>query len=181
MENMAMKALLERRSCRKFKPDAVPDGLLDQISAAGLNAASGRNRQPAIIIQIRNKAIRDTLSKLNADIMGVDSDPFYGAPTVLVVCYDQNEVWHNPFDPTIDSGEIDASIVADEMVLAAWDEGIASCWVAHFNPKKINSGLKIQEHIRPVVLIPIGYAEDGVEPALRHTESKDLDEIVHEL
>lgn len=105
----------------------------------------------------------------------------YGAPTVLVVCYDQNEVWHNPFDPTIDSGEIDASIVADEMILAAWDEGIASCWVAHFNPKKINSGLKIQEHIRPVVLIPIGYAEDGVEPALRHTESKDLDEIVHEL
>lgn len=105
----------------------------------------------------------------------------YGAPVVLVVCYDQNEVWHNPFDPTIDSGEIDASIVADEMILAAWEEDIASCWVAHFNPKKINSGLKIQEHIRPVVLIPMGYAEDGVEPALRHMESKDLDEIVHEL
>ena len=119
MENMAMKALLERRSCRKFKPDAVPDGLLDQISAAGLNAASGRNRQPAIIIQTRNKAIRDTLSKLNADIMGVDSDPFYGAPVVLVVLVNKNH-------PT---WQYDGPIVMENMMLAAHSLGLGSIWI----------------------------------------------------
>ncbi|MGN0194790.1 MAG: nitroreductase family protein, partial [Pseudoramibacter sp.] len=83
MENQVMKALLERRSCRKYKSDPVPDGLLDQITAAGLNAASGMGRQSAIIIQVTNKTLRDQLAALNADIMGASMDPFYGAPAVL--------------------------------------------------------------------------------------------------
>lgn len=168
-----LKVIKNRFSVRKFKDQPVEPEKLEHILEAAKAAPTAKNLQPQRIFVCKGKvalAAIDSATKCR-----------YGAPTVLVVCYDQNEVWHNPFDPTIDSGEIDASIVADEMILAAWDEGIASCWVAHFNPKKINSGLKIQEHIRPVVLIPIGYAEDGVEPALRHTESKDLDEIVHEL
>ena len=179
--NEVLNCLLTRRSVKKYLSQPVEKEKLDAVLEAGTYAATGMGKQSPVIVVVQKPELIAKLLKMNAAVMGTTSDPFYGAPTVLVVCYDQNEVWHNPFDPTIDSGEIDASIVADEMILAAWDEGIASCWVAHFNPKKINSGLKIQEHIRPVVLIPIGYAEDGVEPALRHTESKDLDEIVHEL
>ena len=166
-----LKVIKNRFSVRKFKDQPIEPEKLEHILEAAKAAPTAKNLQ------------RIFVCKSKAALAAIDAATKcrYGAPAVLVVCYDQNEVWHNPFDPTIDSGEIDASIVADEMILAAWDEGIASCWVAHFNPKKINSGLKIQEHIRPVVLIPIGYAEDGVEPALRHTESKDLDEIVHEL
>ena len=151
-----LKVIKNRFSVRKFKDQPIEPEKLERILEAAKAAPTAKNLQPQRIFVCKSKAA----------LAAIDSATKcrYGAPTVLAVCYDQNEVWHNPFDPTIDSGEIDAS-----------------CWVAHFNPKKINSGLKIQEHIRPVVLIPIGYAEDGVEPALRHTESKDLDEIVHEL
>lgn len=119
MENLTMKALLERRSCRKYKPDPVPDGLLDQITAAGLNAASGRNRQPVIIIQIRNKALRDMLSKLNADIMGTDSDPFYGAPVVYVVLADKSA-------PTY---LYDGALAIGNMLTAAEGLGLGACWI----------------------------------------------------
>lgn len=119
MENKVMKALLERRSCRKFKADPVPDGLLDQITAAGLNAASGRNRQPVIIIQIRNKAMRDMLSKLNAGIMGADGDPFYGAPVVYAVLADRSA-------PTY---MYDGALVIGNMLTAAEGLGLGACWI----------------------------------------------------
>ena len=74
-----------RRSIRKFKPDMVPKDIIDKITAAGTYAPTGMNRQSPIIIAVTNKEVRDRLSKLNAEIMGTDSDPFYGAPVVLIV------------------------------------------------------------------------------------------------
>ena len=68
-----------RRSIRKFKPDMVPKDIIDKITAAGTYAPTGMNRQSPIIIAVTNKEVRDRLSKLNAEIMGTDSDPFYGA------------------------------------------------------------------------------------------------------
>jgi nitroreductase len=119
MENQVMKALLERRSCRKYKSDPVPDGLLDQITAAGLNAASGRGRQSAIIIQVTNKTLRDQLSKLNGEIMGTTSDPFYGAPAVLIVLADKN----------VPTYLYDGSLVIGNMLTAAESLGLGACWI----------------------------------------------------
>lgn len=108
-----------RRSIRKYKPDMIPDDVLNRIIEAGTYAATGMGKQSPIIIAVTNKEIRDKFSKMNAEIMGVDSDPFYGAPVVLIVLADKAR-------PTY---VYDGSLVMDNLMLAAHAEGIGSCWI----------------------------------------------------
>lgn len=108
-----------RRSIRKYKPDMVPEDVLNRIIEAGTYAATGMGKQSPIIIAVTNKEIRDKFSKMNAEIMGVDSDPFYGAPVVLIVLADKAR-------PTY---VYDGSLVMGNLMLAAHAEGIGSCWI----------------------------------------------------
>ena len=108
-----------RRSIRKYKPDIIPDDVLNRIIEAGTYAATGMGKQSPIIIAVTNKEIRDKFSKMNAEIMGVDSDPFYGAPVVLIVLADKAR-------PTY---VYDGSLVMGNLMLAAHAEGIGSCWI----------------------------------------------------
>ena len=108
-----------RRSIRKYKPDMIPEDVLNRIIEAGTYAATGMGKQSPIIIAVTNKEIRDKFSKMNAEIMGVDSDPFYGAPVVLIVLADKAR-------PTYD---YDGSLVMGNLMLAAHAEGIGSCWI----------------------------------------------------
>ena len=117
--NETLELMQTRRSVRDFKPDMVPEDILDKIIEAGLWAANGRNRQSPIIIKVTDKSVRDRLSRLNAEIMGTDSDPFYGAPAVLIVLADKSE-------PTY---LYDGSLVMGNLMLAAHSLGIGSCWI----------------------------------------------------
>ena len=108
-----------RRSIRKYKPDMIPEDVLNRIIEAGTYAATGMGKQSPIIIAVTNKEIRDKFSKMNAEIMGVDSDPFYGAPVVLIVLADKTR-------PTY---VYDGSLVMGNLMLAAHAEGIGSCWI----------------------------------------------------
>ena len=86
-----LQTLKERRSCRKYKSELIPQESLDKILEAGTYAASGMGKQSAIIVAITNKADRDKVSELNARVMGkTDIDPFYGAPEIIVVLADKN-------------------------------------------------------------------------------------------
>ena len=108
-----------RRSIRKFKSDAIPEEILNKIIEAGSYAPSGMGRQPVIILAVTNKELRDRLSKLNADVMHSTNDPFYGAPVVLVVLADKSAPTH----------VYDGSLVMENLMLAAHDLGIGSCWI----------------------------------------------------
>lgn len=108
-----------RRSIRKYKPDMIPEDVLNRIIEAGTYAATGMGKQSPIIIAVTNKEIRDKFSKMNAEIMGVDSDPFYGAPVVLIVLADKAR-------PTY---VYDGSLVMGNLMLAAHAEGVGSCWI----------------------------------------------------
>ena len=108
-----------RRSIRKYKPDMIPEDVLNRIIEAGTYAATGMGKQSPIIIAVTNKEIRDKFSKMNAEIMGVDSDPFYGAPVMLIVLADKAR-------PTY---VYDGSLVMGNLMLAAHAEGIGSCWI----------------------------------------------------
>ena len=83
-----LELIKTRRSTRSFKPDPVPENLLDAVLEAGTYAPKGMNRQSSVIIAVSDKKYREKLSKLNAAVMGVDSDPYYGAPTVVLVLAD---------------------------------------------------------------------------------------------
>lgn len=119
-----MNAIIEnmktRRSIRGYQPDAVPaQELIDQVIEAGMYAPTGMGMQSPIIIEITNKAVRDRLSELNAAVMGSHSDPFYGAPVVLVVLADRNR-------PTY---LYDGSLVMGNLMNAAHALGLSSCWI----------------------------------------------------
>lgn len=119
--NSVFENIYTRRSYRCYKPDDVPQKLIEKIVTAGTYAATGMNRQSPIIIAITNKQIRDELSKLNASVMGRDdgSDPFYGAPVVLVVLAQKCVPTH----------VYDGSLVLGNMMLAAHECGLGSCWI----------------------------------------------------
>ena len=117
--NESIKNMIERRSVRGYKPDMIPKEDLDLILEAGTYAATGMGMQSPVIIAVTDKATRDQLSKMNADVMGTDTDPFYGAPVVLVVLADKNRPTHI----------YDGSLVMGNLMNAAHAVGVASCWI----------------------------------------------------
>ena len=118
--NDMLKAMRERRSVRKYKPDMVPQDLIDRVIEAGLYAASGHGSQSPIIIAVTNRETRDHFSAANAKIMGAEgTDPFYGAPVVLIVLADKTK-------PTC---VYDGSLVIGNMMLMADSLGLGSCWI----------------------------------------------------
>ena len=114
-----MKCLLEHKSTKSYTDQQVSDELLDQVLEAGLYAPTGRNNQNVVCVAVRDKKTRDRLSLLNAEILGTNSDPFYGAPCVIVVFADSTgTTWVE-----------DGSLVLGNMMNAAQALGLGSCWV----------------------------------------------------
>lgn len=117
--NDAYKSILERRSIRKYKTEQVAPEALDAIIKAGLQAPSAVNRQPTKLLVVQDKAVIVELSKLNAEFMGRDIDPFYAAPTVVVVLADK----------TVPTYIEDGSLVMGNLMNAAFALGVDSCWI----------------------------------------------------
>ncbi len=117
--NEALNNILTRRSVKAYKPDMPPQELIDQVAQAGTHAPTGMNRQSPVIIEVTDKATRDMLSKMNADVMGAKTDPFYGAPVVLVVLADKS----------VGTYMYDGSLVMENLMLAANAVGLGSCWI----------------------------------------------------
>ena len=115
----ALGNLLERRSIRAYKPEQISEDELQSVLKAGLLAPSAMNRQPTAMLVVQDKDTIALLSKLNAKVMGKDIDPFYGAPTVIVVLADRNV-------PTYIE---DGALVLGNLMNAANAIGLGSCWV----------------------------------------------------
>jgi len=117
--NAAIEKMLSRRSIRKYKLDMVPDEMLNKIAEAGSFAPTGMGKQSPVIVIVKDKDTRDRLSKLNAEVLGTDKDPFYGAPVVIVVLADRSK-------PTY---LYDGSLVMGNLLLATHDLGLGGCWI----------------------------------------------------
>ncbi|MDO4564326.1 MAG: nitroreductase [Clostridia bacterium] len=117
--NQTITDMLSRRSIRSYKPDPIPEELLNQILEAGTYAATGGGRQSPVMVLVTDKPLRDKLSKMNAAVMGKDVDPFYGAPVVVSVLA----------DPARNTYVEDGSLVIGNLMLAASTLNIGSCWI----------------------------------------------------
>ena len=118
--NEALEKILERRSIRAYKPEQITDSELDFVIRAGLAAPSAMNRQPTVLLAIQDKDIIARLSRLNALVMRAEGvDPFYGAPTVIVVLADRNIATHVE----------DGALVLGNLMNAASALGLGSCWI----------------------------------------------------
>lgn len=117
--NEVIRALKERRSIRSYRTEQVREEDLQQILEAATYAPSGMGAQPVILVAVQDPATIARLSQLNAAVMGTKTDPFYGAPTVVVVLADQSRAtWLE-----------DGSLAMGNLMLAAHALGLGSCWV----------------------------------------------------
>ena len=155
--NEALKNLMDRRSIKKYKSDMVPMEIIDQICEAGKYAACGRGAQAGLIVAVTDKALRDRISALNAAVMGTDTDPFYGAPVVLVVLANKE----------VPTYLYDGSLVIGNLMTAANALGIGSCWIHRAKQmfeseegKQILADLGIEGQWEGIGNCVIGYADE---------------------
>lgn len=152
-----LKVLQSRRSCRAYKPELIEEEKLQEIIKAGTYAATGMGKQSPIIIAVTNKEMRDRLSAMNAKIMGQgeEFDPFYGAPELLVVLADKDM-------PTY---IYDGSLVMGNLMNAAADLGVGSCWIHRAKEefeseegREILKSLGIEGNYEGIGHLVLGYA-----------------------
>lgn len=115
----ALNVLKTRRAIRSYDSRIPERELIDKVLEAGTYAPTGMGLQSPIIVAVTNQELRNRLSRMNADIMGQDTDPFYGAPVVLIVLADKN----------IPTYLYDGSLVMGNLLNAAHAVGLGSCWI----------------------------------------------------
>ncbi len=159
--------LKTRRSCRAYKPELIEEEKLNAIIEAGTYAATGMGKQSPIIIAVTDKALRDRLSKMNASILGADMDPFYGAPELLIVLANKD----------IPTYIYDGSLVMGNMMNAAADLGVASCWIHRAKEefeseegKALLKELGIEGNYEGIGHLVLGYAAKPEGPAAPRKE-----------
>jgi nitroreductase len=120
MSHQVIEVLTTRRSVRSYQKKQVEEAALQEILEAGKYAATGRGRQSPIMLVVQNDEMREQLRRMNAEIMGTpDADPFYGAPTIIIVLADRSV-------PTCVE---DGSLVLGNLMNAAHAVGVDSCWI----------------------------------------------------
>ncbi len=165
--NEIIKAMLERRSIRKFKSDMVSKEDINKIIEAGLYAANGMGRQAVITVAVTNKELRDKIAEDNRKIGGWDKgfDPFYGAPVILIVLAEKD--WRNRV--------YDGSLVIGNMMLAAHSLGLGSIWIHRAKEefeteeyKKLLKDIGVQGEWEGIGHCAIGYIDGDIpKPAPR--------------
>ncbi len=121
MENEIIKALKTRRSVRAYKPEQITDDELRTVLDAGTWAPTAKGLQDPWIVAVQNPALLKRISRMNAAVWGRDEDidPFYGAPTFVLVFGSAD--WVNAVP--------DGSLVLGNMMNAAHAIGLGSCWI----------------------------------------------------
>lgn len=167
---MEFKELIKARySCKKYDGNQISTEQMQAILEAGRLAPTAKNLQEQHIYVLQSEealAIIDEITPCR-----------YGAPTVLVVAFNAENVYVYPGEQR-DSGIEDASIVATHMLLAAKDAGVDSCWINRFNPAELKKKLGLPEQEEVLMLMDLGFAAEGVGPLANHEKRKPLEDTV---
>lgn len=164
MTNEVLQTIKSRRTVRAYRPDAVPEELLQAVLEAGTYAPTGRGRQSPTIIAVTSEGYRQKISELNAAVLGSDSDPYYGAPVIILVLA----------DGTANTFVEDGSCVLENMMLAAASLGLGSVWVHRereiFDSEEGKALLQawgLPETLRGVGSIALGYPAGAINEAAK--------------
>lgn len=162
MENKLLELIKTRRSCRHYKAEQVSDKELNAVLEAGEYAPTGHGLQDPIIVAVQNNDIKAQLARLNAQIMGVDSNPYYDAPTYLLVFSTKDNP--NAFQ--------DGSCVLENMMLAAHALGLGTCWINREyqmfqteEGKNIMKEIGLKEGLIGIGALSLGYPSREPKPA----------------
>lgn len=159
--NSTIRDIVSRRSVKKYLSTEVKTELVEAVAQAGTYAPTGMNRQSPLIIAVTNQALRNRLSAINAAILGVDSDPFYGAPVVLAVLAKKS----------VPTRIYDGSLVMANLMLAAHSLGLGSCWIHRAKEtfeldegREMLRALGVTDEYEGVGFCIIGYPDDQPKP-----------------
>lgn len=141
----------QRSSVRSYMDKKVEADKLEKILEAAHVAPTAANLQPVRLIAVQSE---EGLAKIGK---GAN---IYGAPLAIIVCADHNKAWVRPFDKK-HSGDIDASILTDHMMLQATELGLGSVWVCYFQPDIIRKEFSLPSNLEPVNILVIGYSNDA--------------------
>ena len=167
---MEFKEVIKARySCKKYSSRQVEADKLEAILNAGRLAPTAKNLQEQHVYVVQSP---EALAKVD-----MVTPCRYGAPTVLVVAFDKNNVFTYPGGKR-DSGVEDATIVATHMILAAAAEGVDSCWVNFLDPEKTAEILGLPADEEVLMVMDLGYAAEDAGPLPNHSSRKPLEETV---
>lgn len=161
--------IAQRYSCKQYAPRQVEPEKLEAILAAGRLAPTAKNLQEQRIYVLQSP---EALAKVDAL-----TPCRYGAPTVLAVAWDRDNVFTYPGGQR-DSGAEDAAIVATHLMLSAANEGVDSCWLNFFDPAQAAQALGLPENEEVLMLLDLGYAAPDAGPLPNHASRKPLGETV---
>ena len=157
-----LEIIRTRRSYRSYKAEQITDEQLNAVLEAGTFAPTSRGLQSPFIVAIQNEALKVRLAKMNAEIMGVTTNPYYDAPTYVLVFV--------PADAP--NGIQDASLVLENMMLAAHAQGLGSCWIhreremfATEEGKELMREWGLSEGLVGIGALALGYPEGEPSPA----------------
>ena len=164
----------ERYSVRAYSDKPVEREKIDLILKAAQLAPTAVNYQPQMIYVLRSG---EALHRINRVCRCI-----YGAPLVFMVCSDERKTWKSQSEPGYSAGEMDCSIVCTHMMLEAWEQGLGSVWVRLFDSRQVADAFDLPEYIKPICLLPAGYAsEDSVPYAPWHDVYRPIEDFTKEL
>ena len=170
MNNEVLKALRARRSVRAFKTEQIKDEELKAVLEAGIYAPTGMGRQDPWIVAVQDPKIVAQLVRMNAAIMGVQSNPYYGAPTIVLVFASRPEKWFTSI--------YDGTLVLGNMMNAAYAAGLGSCWIHReremFDTKEGKQLMKqfgLPDDLMGIGSIALGYPAAELAPAKPRKEN----------
>ena len=159
-----------RYSVRSFQDRPIEEEHLNLILEAGRVAPTACNFQPQKIYVAKSAEAREKLASVCRCT--------FGAPVILVVCYDRERDWKNKLMPGYESGETNAAIVCTHMMLQAFELGIGSCWVGYFNPKTVAETLGLPENVTVSALLPMGYPAEDAQPLPLHEQVREFADTI---
>lgn len=159
----------ERYSCRSFSPLPVEQEKIDAILKAGQLAPTACNNQPQKILVLTSDEALEKWSRC--------THCHFHEKLVIITCYDEERSWKRPFDSK-DSGFVDGSIVTTHMMLEAANLGIGSTWIMFFMPDAVKKEFSLPDSIIPVSVLAMGYQSSDAAPSPRHTQTRDLNDMV---
>ena len=162
-----------RYSVRNFLDAPIEEEKMSLILEAGRVAPTACNFQPQRVYVAKSAESREKLAQVCRCT--------FGAPVILVVCYDRERDWKNKLMPGYESGETDAAIVCTHMMLQAFELGIGSCWVGYFNADAVKEALGLPENVTVSALLPMGYPAENAEPLPLHDQVREFGDTIMEI
>ncbi len=164
------KLISDRYSVRKYENTHLTNDEIETILHAGHIAPTGCNIQPQRILVLNNDEALDKLKNC--------TKCHFNAPCAMLICYSKSESWKRPYDGAL-AAPVDASIVTTHMMLAAYNIGIGSCWVMHFDPSKVVETFNIPEDFEPLAILTLGHPAPDASPIDMHTKTRPIEDVVY--